>query len=299
MSQTLEDQDINNDALTLTNALLAETAITKAAELARTGKYREAEAILTRMGEESGLTPPALDLLARIRAQQGRYAEARAPWTAAARQDPDNPIYRRALQRLEKRRGPHWLPIALRGLAAFIFVACLAAAATIILRKISDQTASHQTTDSLNEARNNAGLRRLAAAFRFPGANVRMENDRVTVSFDRGLFVHGANLTGGAKQILGTFCVRLKLFVGHVAVNIEGRTDDIPMPSGRSFPDNEALALRRAAAVADYLRAATGLSAANVTVSGLGAVSPLMPNNTLSNRLRNRTVLIHLCIEEG
>jgi hypothetical protein len=60
--------------------LLTQVALSRAAELARRGSYRGAEMILGQLlPGDSG--PAPLDLLARIRAQQGCYPEAKALWT--------------------------------------------------------------------------------------------------------------------------------------------------------------------------------------------------------------------------
>src|SRR5438105_13854934 len=71
-------------------ALTVQVSLARATDLARAGKYDEAETVLAGAVGESGSHPAALDLLARIRAQQGRLIEAQALWGQASRLDPSN-----------------------------------------------------------------------------------------------------------------------------------------------------------------------------------------------------------------
>ena len=75
--------------------------LAEATELAATGHYAEAEARLAAI-PDGRKHPPVLDLLARIRAQQGRPAEAVEFWQMAVQMDPANPEYRAGLAYVEK-----------------------------------------------------------------------------------------------------------------------------------------------------------------------------------------------------
>lgn len=72
----------------------------RAAELARSRRYLEAEGLLAPNGHASS-NPKELDLLARIAAQQGRFDQARRLWEAALRLSPNNSDYEQAIQRAE------------------------------------------------------------------------------------------------------------------------------------------------------------------------------------------------------
>lgn len=76
-------------------ALAGEIRLARAASLARAGQYEQAAALL--VGYDGAAM---LDLLGRIRAQQGRMAEARELWSRAVRQEPGNPTYRAARDRV-------------------------------------------------------------------------------------------------------------------------------------------------------------------------------------------------------
>ena len=77
---------------------LAQIRFARAAELARSRRYLEAEGVLAPSGRESS-DPEELDLLARISAQQRQYGRARRRWEAALQQSPGNADYARAIER--------------------------------------------------------------------------------------------------------------------------------------------------------------------------------------------------------
>ena len=85
-------------------AITQQIALSQAADLARVGQYSQAEALLDSLqGEE---TPEVLDLKARIRAQQGRLAEAQSLWERALTIDPGNPDYLQGLEYVQKAQIP-------------------------------------------------------------------------------------------------------------------------------------------------------------------------------------------------
>jgi type VI secretion system protein ImpK len=73
----------------------------RATELARAGRYAEAESLLSPNGQPAEM-PRDLDLLARMAAQQGRYADARRFWEAALKIEPENNAYILCLEHLEQ-----------------------------------------------------------------------------------------------------------------------------------------------------------------------------------------------------
>jgi tetratricopeptide (TPR) repeat protein len=109
------------------DAILAQVTLARAAELARAGRYGQAEALLLEVTQGPNVTPSSLDLLARIHAQQGRLLEAQSSWRRAAQLDPSNDAYHAGLRRIARiQRRPIWLgtlsPV-LVGLALLVFVA--------------------------------------------------------------------------------------------------------------------------------------------------------------------------------
>jgi len=73
----------------------------RAAELARSRRYLEAEGLLAPNGRES-TDPRELDLLALISAQQRQYERARRLWETALQQSPGNTDYERAIARTKE-----------------------------------------------------------------------------------------------------------------------------------------------------------------------------------------------------
>jgi hypothetical protein len=99
----------------------------RAAELARSRRYLEAEGLLAPNGRESS-APRDLDLLARISAQQRQYERARRLWETALQQSPGNADYERAI---ECTKDAERFQAMLRK-CAMIALVCLAVAASVI-----------------------------------------------------------------------------------------------------------------------------------------------------------------------
>ena len=89
--------------------------LAEATELAAAGHYAEAEARLAAI-KDGRKNAAVLDLLARIRAQQGRPAEAVELWQMAVQMDPANAEYRAGLAYVEKAAKGPFHPSRLPGL---------------------------------------------------------------------------------------------------------------------------------------------------------------------------------------
>ena len=81
----------------------AQIRLARATELAQSGRWLEAEALLAQNGELPR-NANELDLLARIAARQGRFDEARRRWDAAIQIEPGNETYRECLEQLTPAR---------------------------------------------------------------------------------------------------------------------------------------------------------------------------------------------------
>lgn len=122
-------QASSDDAGTTTRFGEGRRYLTVAAELARSGRYADAEQLALEVaGSSPTLLPVALDLLARIYAQQGRYLDAETCWQKALSLSPGNPQYRRGLDTILRERG-HPLP---RRLFRGLLVAALVALALLL-----------------------------------------------------------------------------------------------------------------------------------------------------------------------
>ena len=78
--------------------LLEAMTLALASSSARKGRFKEAEELLSPLAMESESPNNALDLLAKVYAQQGKIEEAQHLWQQALRNDPDNRLFQEALQ---------------------------------------------------------------------------------------------------------------------------------------------------------------------------------------------------------
>ena len=111
-----------------------------------------------------------------------------------------------------------------------------------------------------------------------------------------GLFASGSiNVKESFRPLLERVAWALNQTEGRVAVI--GHTDNVPIRSLR-FPSNWHLSQARAEAVANILAARIDRPE-RVSSEGRGSAEPLAPNDTASNRARNRRVEILLLEGRG
>ena len=112
---------------------------------------------------------------------------------------------------------------------------------------------------------------------------------------EHGSFPSGtASLTSDFKPVLKIMRGVLKDTKGQIAV--EGHTDDVPI-STSAFHSNLELSTSRAISVARGLFEDGALNQQRFTVAGYADSRPLVPNDTLEGRVRNRRV--EVVIEQG
>jgi chemotaxis protein MotB len=95
-----------------------------------------------------------------------------------------------------------------------------------------------------------------------------------------------ANLTEESKKALQAIAVVLK--DQRNDMEIDGYTDDVPI-SNSLFPSNWELSAVRAGSVAREF-VASGIAENRLMVVGYGSNKPIMPNDSVENRARNRRV---------
>lgn len=169
-------------------SMLRHTLFARAALLAREGKRDAAAALL---GEADD--PAGLDLLARVRAQQGALLEAERLWQGVLRIDPGHPGAIAALARLHRsrRRGPGAAALLLTigvvaalGVAALLYQAAQRQAAEIAaLRQQLDQR------QALFAAQ--ADQRAAALDERLNGVSKAMRDDLADISSAQGEQIRG------------------------------------------------------------------------------------------------------------
>jgi type VI secretion system protein ImpK len=291
-------EDENHPAQTV----LMWLAISQASELARAGRYSEADQLLSEI--KTGDTSAAvLDLRARIHAQQGKLSEAEALWTRAIHLDPANLDYGAALQRISRmqtRRLAALRPL-LSTLAALLCVVGVVSAvylierrrarefrAALVQRPVAPTTAPPERhADAVaaaaaqagqaeqaerTEARVSASPATLAPALDIdvPGVRSSTDGDATVLMFDAGLFARGIELRPEGKAVLSALGKQLAPYAGRVAVNVVGHTSSLPVTKGRTFRDNGALGMQRAVTVVDYLRGAASLPPQMFSASSAG-----------------------------
>ena len=121
------------------------------------------------------------------------------------------------------------------------------------------------------------------------------EDNKVKIEVgNSGLFRSGGTiLTENGQNILlqlGDVLADLK----DTHINIVGHTDNLPVGSGGRFASNAELSFARASSALRFLNRNAGVSADNLTASGLGDKYPIATNDTAEGRSANRRVEILL-----
>lgn len=112
----------------------------------------------------------------------------------------------------------------------------------------------------------------------------------VTLSDDRVKFSFGqAEIPGEAKTMLDDLIGKIKSYGKAVYVEIEGHTD-----STGSEEYNEALGLKRAMTVRDYMSKAGGIPLHAMNVISFGESQPVADNATSEGRDQNRRVVVRV-----
>jgi len=315
------------DAMSLLSSIARQVALSRATRLAGLGRYSEAEDLIAGLASGNNQVVPALDLMARIRAQQGRYDEAEALWVEAARLDPEEESFRTGLARLVKlRKRPvrgHllFLPFSsLLVIIALVVVGFLAMGVIRDLRSIRDMLDSSSAAASsaeqpgvLEPGSEEAGpggttgeeirnlgraqvLAEIAEQSRRQGVTFEQMDGSILVIFDDGVFGGSTTFAPEAAAVLTALGRRLEPFASQISIEVTGHTDDLHVRAGAAYRDNLALGLERAVSAVDYLRANTDLPARVFLARTAGESQPPHSNDTPAGRLRNRTVTLRISV---
>lgn len=149
----IEESSQNPDDLHETLlSLEVHSKLAESSELARSGSYGEAEELLKTIKNWQSL-PPALDLLARISAQQGKLAEASKYWEKAIELSPGNLSYQAGLAYVTKSTQPvsgtvQFFTWFLRGMGIIIIGGLL----FLMMKQFANNTPPSQTSDNMQMA---------------------------------------------------------------------------------------------------------------------------------------------------
>lgn len=278
-------------------SLLSKALLPKAAELARAGKYLEAECLLEHLIQEGNELPVIFDLMARIRAQQGRLLEAQSYWADAIQLSSSKDIYRTALKRIEHlQTGPPWIGRIrqlILGLVILLSLTLITGVTIPLVRKI--RIPDHpEKVGSIKETAITPAKTPPQMNINIQGTMVKIKDDYLEITFINGLFSRKTELSQEAKAILDLLAEELRPYEGKIQVNVEGHTDNLPILNGWIFRDNVSLGMQRAVTVIDYLRFKGQLPAKMFKASSVGELHSLYPNDTPENQMRNRTVVIRI-----
>lgn len=292
------EEDIRN-AL---SGWLIRVATVKASDLARAGRYAEAEALLRDGGGSERLSLEVLDLLARIRAQQGRLDDAESCWTRALGDDPSNDSCLAGLERIRRmRKRPAWLPRSLTIAAGMVLLAVAVIAgiyavqyALVDSRGSAPAEAGRATPRGTSITTSSRAGDGYVLTIDLPGSTVKRDGGDLVITFGSGLFPNGTRIGNDGKKAMGHLGRQLAPHSGRVSVVVTGHADNVPVRRGSPYRDNSSLGLARAVVAIEHLRKAGDLPSAMFSARDLGDLSTPYPNDTAANRLRNRTVVIRI-----
>ncbi len=292
-----------------------------ATDLARDGSYEEAAGILSEFLAAYKNTPEALDLLARIRAQQGNHDEAETLWGKALLLEPGNRSYTDAISRLKLiRKYPLMRFSALFPAVFILLLICIASifffiaydeknankenkagTATIPLTPLEIPSDDIKLPEAVNIAPDNITPKTKAETavpkeitIKLPGLKAKMEKGKTVLVFDKSIFHSVTVLTSEAEKQLAEIGRQLLSEGRDFEIEIIGHTDNTPVPSGWIYEDNYSVGVERAYTVMKYMKNTTQIPSEAFTIRSFGETNPPFPNDSLENKIRNRTATIRI-----
>ena len=248
--------------------LLRKYLLCRAANLARSGQYSRAERLLGGFEESQRSHTAVLDLLARIRVQTGRQAEAESLWRQALAQDPGNAVYTACLERLARGGSRRRLMAAL-------------AVAVLIVAGVAGVTYRPKRTPAPPPP---APRPMAAEQFQLPGLRVQPDGADLLVTFPNGLFSKGVRLRPEGAKVLSALATRLGASGRLVHLMVSGMTDASTVRPRGGYADNPGLARARALAAVGVLRQHSGLPAEVFTIADPDAQVPAGPRQDRNRR---------------
>jgi flagellar motor protein MotB len=284
-----------------------EVTLAQARTLARHGRHAEAEDLLRALDPDA----VTLDLLARIRAQQGDLDEADRCWAEAERLAPGTAEFAAARARIAAiRAGGARGPVAAGTPARRVGVPLVALVMLALLIDIrfgggAPEPAAPATAPVTVPASPSPSPTADAAAtldgldLQVPGVRVRRSPGEISVAFRRGLFRRDAVLSADGRAVLAALGARLRPAAGRLEVTVIGHTDASPLRAGGEYAGNMELGLARAAVAREVLREASGVPTARISVASLGGALPPYRGAGADAAARNRTVTLRISATGG
>ncbi|OIQ29978.1 MAG: cell envelope biogenesis protein OmpA [Bacteroidetes bacterium MedPE-SWsnd-G2] len=131
--------------------------------------------------------------------------------------------------------------------------------------------------------------------FEGKGLTVEQRNGKVYVSMENKLLFKSGSWSVGAEgkqavKQLGTVLADNP----EIAVLIEGHTDNVPYTGSGQIKGNWDLSTKRATAIVQILRSNSSINPENLTAAGRGEFAPVAPNDTATNKAKNRRIEVIL-----
>jgi flagellar motor protein MotB len=281
------------------------TALAEAARHARAGRYDRARRALEPVGEDAA----ALDLLARVHAQQGDLAAADECWARVEGLDPAHSGARegrRRIRRIWSRRPRRVGAVAV----VLVLIAAGAAGGRALapsgpdggqavadeLERLAGAVDAIESAEPAGEPTTEAAeslVDGVLVALEDPRWSAAVEGDAVKVVFDESVFPEGGTaLTAESRDVLAD--VAAKVASLDAEITVVGHTNDIPTGEGSRYEDNAALGLARALAAAEAMADAGGQALADIGIATAGDEDPPYGNETEADRVRNQTVTLEV-----
>lgn len=263
--------------------LINQALLSRATALARRGCYDSAELVLTGLPRD---IPEGLDLLARIRAQQGRMLEAAGLWTEALRLDPNNTHFRAGLLQAQQRPWNRWTrPLVAACLGSILI---LGGGLGLGLRTRKPEVPNRKPM--IQEPA--APRQQKTFGISIPGVVQSNSGSTTVLRFDSGLFSRTILLTAEGKESLAAVGRNIEPHWRQSTLTVVGYTDDLPIARRGRFQDNEALAVARADTVIRFLSTITNVPVSAWAIRRPADVRCLFPCDSIAGRLKNRSVEI-------
>ena len=248
-------------------AVISGLVLARAQSLAHNGEFKAAENVLQSLLDRAQWHLRAMDLLARIRAQQGRYQDAAELWDSVIQSDPSNAEARSA--RNTALGMTRWRQIARPGLAVATALALIIGTGWLLRNRFGSETAP--------SVANSIPPVVVSPAPQIDFVNLvgwRQERteDGIRLLPRSSLFGVGTSLTKDGRSALDAMANQIHA-MDNVEIEIRGTSDTVPLRSGSLYRDNEELRTVRAARVFDYL-SRTGAPPSNELVIRKERISP-------------------------
>lgn len=292
---TMNDVNDSVDTGSGVPAILLQVSLARATDLACAGRYSEAETLLLGITKHGKPAPAALDLLARINAQQDKLQEAERLWTQACALDSGNEAYRAGLQYIARMsRRPVRIAFTMPLMVGIIAVlGIITAGVAVNMYGWNFSAPLERNAGTPEGATSRLGMEQPPTLnINVDGVTLKTVGNELIVTFDEGLFARGTHLRSGANKILRTLGQQLYPHVDRIALRVIGHTDDIPVSTESVYRDNGALGMARAATVVASLRAGGNLPSKLFLIGSHGELQGPYANDTPDNRYRNRTVVL-------